>query len=188
MIALGIAAWASAQEAESDAPGIDTMRLVFVSRMIFVMGCATAGLAVLALFGKMKKIRQILQMYAIGIFVVCIIQLAMGIWLYTVEVTDEIMENVEREGSGAYLEYQKWGKCCYWQEFPDWGVNCHIDDKIPPFCKDATVSWLESTMYPLAAVTIAGSCLQLIACVCTVIWVFGQAKEKVDITEDAFHY
>lgn len=104
------------------------------------------------------------------------------------------MSDVERADSvlgssgDHYIRYQKWGDCCYWKEFPDWGYECHITTHIPPFCKAATKSFLEDNLYPLAAVSIAGSCLQLIGTVCTIIWVFGQAKEKVDASEDAFHY
>lgn len=86
VVALGISAWFQAMDAEDEAPGFDTMQLAFVSRMVFFMGCLTALLALIGLYGKRAQKAKVLQAYAILIFVVCIMQLAMGIWLYTVEV------------------------------------------------------------------------------------------------------
>jgi len=162
---------------EQSASLLNDLDVQLIAIIVALCGALIVAASTCGVLGAWKRWRKVLIFYSGTLFLVVLIQLAMGIYLRT--LTASALEQKwhqstpdERQGVQNYLQ------CCGWNAIDDSIPYPDCTDPNVPIqtCHDATVAFINRNLYPIAGVAIGIGVLEIITLVCACMLIF-QGKE-----------
>jgi len=174
--------------------------------ILIATGAGTIATSILGFVAVTFRWTTTLKLYTVIMFLVCTLQLAMGIFLYT-RNPDKIMGDLwfdpTANGITVRVAYQNFLSCCGWYNTIDtqtdaWGpTTCPVgyqwgyEDGLPgawPPCLPATTSWLKSYIIPLAEAAIVLAVFQFVALSGSCFIIMVSKKDGDDFYSSPYHY
>jgi len=171
---------------EQSASLLNDLNVQLIAIIVALCGALILAASTCGVLGAWKRWRKVLIFYSGTLFLVVLIQLAMGIYLRTLDASaleQKWHESTpdDRQGVQDYLV------CCGWNAIDDSipYPDC-TDPNIPvQTCHDATVNFINANIYPIAGVAIGVGALEIITLVCACMLIFTQkAPKQTDGFED----
>jgi len=208
IIILGAVAIGKAAQFESQSSLFRFMDTRVACAILIATGAGTVAVAIVGFVGVAFKMPTTMKLYTVIMFLVCTLQLAMGIFLYTRNpntVEGDLWFDPTAQGITVRVAYQNYLACCGWENTLDtqtdaWGPTpCPIGfvygweatPRAPgawPPCWPATTSWLAKYMNPISQAAIVLSVFQFIALTGSCFIVMVAKKDGDDFYTSAFHY
>jgi len=203
IIILGAVAMTKAQQFEDDASIYEYMETRKAAAILVATGAGSVFTAIIGILGAVFRWTNCLKMYTVIVFLVCTLQLAMGIFIFTRDVNTQLEDywyDPRPEGVPKRQDFQNFLGCCGWENLYDtqtdaWGptlcpgeyyaMNAPSDY---PTCHDATESWITKNVMPLAEAAIVLAVFQFIALAGSCFIVMVTKKDGDDFYTSAYHY
>eukprot|EP00808_Paulinella_micropora_P019947 g80536.t1 len=160
-------------------------------------GIACVTVALLGMLGAYKRYPTLLKAYIVLMFLILMLQMAMGIYMKSTDVEGTIQKEFLKdtpEGQQNRIAYQNYLECCGWNHpLID---TLALDDPYCPWyeigstrtCADATADWLQKYAGPVAGLAVALAVLELIALSASCFVVMNAKSDQDDYFENPFHY
>lgn len=190
MFVVGIVGTVRGQEIEDNAEIMTTWKIKDISLIILISGAGGVGASICGFVGSVKHIPNLLKLFIGLIFLTCIIQIAMGIYMNTLNLDDqeEMWFEATSEGYANRVQFQDYFECCGW--------NTYTDSVPPPqstlcpvtrdqTCSQAAQTFLDDEVLPIA---FAALIIALIEAVALTSACFLIMRKGETVFEDAFHY
>jgi len=208
IIILGAVAIGKAAQFESQSSLFQYMDTRVACAILIATGAGTVAVAIVGFVGVAFKMPNTMKLYTVIMFLVCTLQLAMGIFLFTRSpntVEGDLWFDPTAQGVAVRTSYQNFLGCCGWENTIDtqtdaWGPTpCPIkfvygwedQPRAPganPPCWTATNTWLAKYMNPISEAAIVLSVFQFIALSGSCFIVMVAKKDGDDFYTSAFHY
>jgi len=208
IIILGAVAIGKAAQFESQSSLFQYMDTRVACAILIATGAGTVAVAIVGFVGVAFKMPNTMKLYTVIMFLVCTLQLAMGIFLFTRSpntVEGDLWFDPTAQGVAVRTSYQNFLDCCGWENTIDtqtdaWGPTpCPIgfvygweaQPRAPgawPPCWTATNTWLAKYMNPISEAAIVLSVFQFIALTGSCFIVMVAKKDGDDFYTSAFHY
>jgi len=208
IIILGAVAIGKAAQFEAQSSLFQFMDTRVSCAILIATGAGSVAVAIVGFVGVAFKMPNTMKLYTVIMFLVCTLQLAMGIFLFTRDpnkVEGDLWFDPTAQGITVRVAYQNYLACCGWENTIDtqtdaWGPTpCPIgfvygwEDTPPadgawPPCWTATTTWLAHYMNPLSEAAIVLSVFQFIAISGSCFIVMVAKKDGDDFYTSAFHY
>jgi len=208
IIILGAVAIGKAAQFESQSSLFQYMDTRVACAILIATGAGTVAVAIVGFVGVAFKMPNTMKLYTVIMFLVCTLQLAMGIFLFTRSpntVEGDLWFDPTAQGVAVRTSYQNFLGCCGWENTIDtqtdaWGPTpCPIgfvygweaQPRAPgawPPCWTATNTWLAKYMNPISEAAIVLSVFQFIALTGSCFIVMVAKKDGDDFYTSAFHY
>jgi len=208
IIILGAVAIGKAAQFESQSSLFQYMDTRVACAILIATGAGTVAVAIVGFVGVAFKMPNTMKLYTVIMFLVCTLQLAMGIFLFTRSpntVEGDLWFDPTAQGVAVRTSYQNYLGCCGWENTIDtqtdaWGPTpCPIkfvygwedQPRAPganPPCWTATNTWLAKYMNPISEAAIVLSVFQFIALTGSCFIVMVAKKDGDDFYTSAFHY
>jgi len=208
IIILGAVAIGKAAQFESQSSLFQYMDTRVACAILIATGAGTVAVAIVGFVGVAFKMPNTMKLYTVIMFLVCTLQLAMGIFLFTRSpntVEGDLWFDPTAQGVAVRTSYQNFLGCCGWENTIDtqtdaWGPTpCPIgfvygwedQPRAPgawPPCWTATNMWLAKYMNPISEAAIVLSVFQFIALTGSCFIVMVAKKDGDDFYTSAFHY
>jgi len=208
IIILGAVAIGKAAQFESQSSLFQYMDTRVACAILIATGAGTVAVAIVGFVGVAFKMPNTMKLYTVIMFLVCTLQLAMGIFLFTRnpdKVEGDLWFDPTAQGVAVRTSYQNFLDCCVWENTIDtqtdaWGPTpCPIgfvygweaQPRAPgawPPCWTATNTWLAKYMNPISEAAIVLSVFQFIALTGSCFIVMVAKKDGDDFYTSAFHY
>jgi len=165
---------------------LNDLDVQLIAIIVALCGALILAASTCGILGAWKRWRKVLIFYSGTLFLVVLIQLAMGIYLRTLSAAaleTKWHESTpdERQGVQTYLQ------CCGWNSVSDSIPYPDCTDTNVPVqtCHDATVAFINRNIYPIAGVAIGIGVLEIITLICACMLIFtGKAPKQSDGFED----
>jgi len=206
IVILGAVSIGKAAQFESQSTLFQNMNSRVTCAILIATGAGTIATAIVGFLGVTFRWTTTMKLYTVIMFLVCVLQLAMGIFLYT-RNPDTVMENLwfdpTAPGVSVRVAYQNFLSCCGWANTIDtqtdaWGpTNCPVgyqwgyEDGIPgawPPCEVATKAWIKKYLMPLADAAIVLAVFQFVALSGSCFIIMVAKKDGDDFYTSAYHY
>jgi len=208
IIILGAVAIGKAAQFEAQSTLFRYMDTRVSCAILIATGAGTVAVAIVGFVGVAFKMPNTMKLYTVVMFLVCTLQLAMGIFLYSRDpnkVEGDLWFDPTAQGITVRVAYQNYLSCCGWENTIDtqtdaWGPTpCPIgfvygweaEPRAPgawPPCWHATNIFLASKMNPISVAAIVLSVFQFIALTGSCFIVMVAKKDGDDFYTSAFHY
>eukprot|EP00457_Paulinella_chromatophora_P008688 gb/GEZN01008729.1/.p1 GENE.gb/GEZN01008729.1/~~gb/GEZN01008729.1/.p1 ORF type:complete len:229 (+),score=28.72 gb/GEZN01008729.1/:80-766(+) len=203
-LALGIVIIISAAVALSEAKQFEKSAILFelantsvACGVLLGTGIACVTVALMGMLGAYKRYPTLLKLYIVLMFLILMLQMAMGIYIKRTDVVGIIGPEFLTDTPTAQeqrIAFQKYLECCGW----DHPVhdNIALNDPYCPYyeppsmatCADATEGWMNQYAEPVAALAIALAVLELMALMPTCYIVMTAKSDSDDYFDNPFHY
>jgi hypothetical protein len=197
IVAIGIAGFQKANDIRS-AQVFSTFNTATLITIVFASGICTVVACIIGFIGAWKRNLTMLKFYSVFIITVILIQLAMGIYLTTLDVNDLRVNWYQQgdsdEGIQRRKDFQNFLECCgfdYWYDsLGVYQTPCPFAPSTarpdaPSSCKDAARAYIKKWVAPVAAAAVAIACLEIAALGATLYIVM---KNRAKNYESAFDY
>jgi len=174
--------------------------------ILIATGAGTIAVAIMGFVAVTFRWTTTLKLYTVIMFLVCTLQLAMGIFLYT-RNPDKIMGDLwfdpTAPGIATRVAYQNFLSCCGWYNTIDtqtdawgpttcpvgyiWGYEDGLAGAWPP-CLPATQKWLKSYIIPLAEAAVVLAVFQFVALSGSCFIIMVSKKDGDDFYSSPYHY
>lgn len=200
IIAFGSITLTNAIKAEQQVSTFANLRVQEASTIMVVIGCFALICSIVGLVGfwilTKREAIQILQLYAVFISVMAVMELGLSIFLLGVKATDKdsvinsrMVDAAIATGNNAqFVSFAKFFTCCDWVVTQPWEINnwnCRVSLGYLDYCEDASQKWISSKIGIVAILALVASLVELVGVFGTCIGLWGQVKNKDD-TDDAF--
>mmetsp|Transcript_13455 Transcript_13455/g.20174 ORF Transcript_13455/g.20174 Transcript_13455/m.20174 type:complete len:246 (+) Transcript_13455:35-772(+) len=189
LMGAGVYILGTSEDMDSETDLLGDLPLITISWVIVIVGAAIGLISLTGMYGGYKQNRPLLTIFFFFLFSSVLIQLCMGIFLFTYaseETLDDIVKDTWfEEGSGARnrrIDYQNYFECCGWNSIYDSlasGYNTPCTRSSPISCKEATLDWMDESYVPVAIFAITFACVEFIALSATVV-LLGSSKHEED--------
>jgi len=165
------------------------MKIIIVVSL-FVAG-GTVFAAILGLIAVAKRIKKLLMLYVVLVFILFAVQLAMGALL--LQLTPEDALNAFREDSEEGLvrreSFQNYMECCGWdylteEFFPERVACLALHPTYKMTCRDAVQDFLDTWLTPLGILLLATGSLTLLAVVGSLLVICNNRSVKAKFADD----
>jgi len=208
IIILGAVAVGKAAQFEAQSTLFRYMDTRVACAILIATGAGTVAVAIVGFVGVAFKMPTTMKLYTVIMFLVCTLQLAMGIFLYSRDpnkVEGDLWFDPTAQGITVRVAYQNYLDCCGWEHTIDtqtdaWGPTpCPINfvqgwelDPRPPGaqppCLTQTTNFLKKNMNPISLAAIVLSIFQFVALTGSCFIVMVAKKDGDDFYTSAFHY
>jgi len=165
IIAAGIVGYVKSSDVESQATILKAFNIPVLSLVIAACGVLIVGTSFCGFCGAVRKeLRRCVQVYSVVLILICLTQIAIGIYLSTVSVTSlqSKWEENSVSGQNARIAFQDALNCCGFIKnddsinLPPTGTPCPRSN--PPSCSDAANTYIKDQVIPIsiAAIVIGG--------------------------------
>jgi hypothetical protein len=207
IVILGSVAIGKAAQFESESDLFRNMDTKVSCAILIATGAGTIATAIVGFVGVTFRWQTTLKLYTVIMFLVCTLQLAMGIFLYTRDPQkiegDLWFDPTYPQGVITRVAYQNYLGCCGWEHTLDtrtdaWGpTDCPIgyipgwelgDTEATPPCLTATIAWKKQYMYPIAQAAIVLAVFQFVALSGSCFIIMVAKKDGDDFYSSPYHY
>jgi len=194
IVAIGSYGVTQSKKVIAGAQLLQQLDIVLIGVIVTASGVGTILTSIAGLIGAIKKWGNFLKGYALVLFLVCGIQLSMGVYLTTLN-TDQLQSTWNEDtdaGRQRRIDYQDHFHCCGWNTLTDslgyLDTPCPNPGVITLTCKQATINFMHQYVDPLALGSIVVACIELfsMSLACFVIMTMKGPVE--DIMDNPFHY
>lgn len=208
IVILGSVAIGKAGQFEASSQLFQNMDTEVSCAILIATGAGTIATAIVGFVGVAFKWTTTLKLYTVIMFLVCVLQLAMGIFLFT-RNPDKIMGDLwfdpTADGIVTRTSYQNYLRCCGWYNTIDsrtdaWGptdppigfvYGWEEEPRNPgawPPCLTATQDWLKKYLNPLSVAAIVLAVFQFVALSGSCFIIMIAKKDGDDFYTSPFHY
>jgi len=176
--------------------------------ILIATGAGTIATAIVGFVGVAFRWTTTLKLYTVIMFLVCVLQLAMGIFLYTRDpdkIEGSLWFDPTANGIAPRTAYQNYLKCAGWYNTIDsrtdaWGPTdppigyVYGWEEVPPLpgawppCLIATQNWLKKYINPLSQAAIVLAVFQFVALLGSCFIIMVAKKDGDDFYSSPFHY
>jgi len=208
IVILGAVAVGKAAQFEANSNLFKYMDARVACAILIATGAGTIATAIVGFVATAFRWATTMKLYTVIMFLVCTLQLAMGIFLYTRDpqkVEGDLWFDPTANGITTRVAYQNFLQCCGWENTIDtrtdaWGpTECPIGyvygwEESPqapgawPPCYYATTQWLKKYMNPISQAAIVLSVFQFVALTGSCFIVMTAKKDGDDFYTSPFHY
>jgi len=208
IVILGAVANANADQFEADASIFHWYQAGVSTAILIATGAGTIATATVGFIGVYFRWTTCLKLYTIVMFLVCALQLAIGIFLFTRNVNTQISDywfDPTATGLDNRSAYQVTRSCCGWATTTDtrtqaWGPTDCPPAFVPgyewvprapgawPPCEQATIDWVHKYIDPISVAAIVLSVFQFVALSGSCFIVMVSRKDGDDFYTSAYHY
>jgi len=208
IVILGSVAIGKAAQFESSSSLFRNLDTKVACAILIATGAGTIATAIVGFIGVAFRWQTTLKLYTVIMFLVCTLQLAMGIFLYTRDpnkIEGDLWFDPSPQGVGTRVAYQNYLGCCGWETTIDtrtdvWGpTDCPVGyvygwEEIPPLpgawppCLTATLTWKQKYMYPIAQAAIVLAVFQFVALSGSCFIIMVAKKDGDDFYSSPYHY
>jgi len=158
-----------------------------IAIIIAVASALIFAISICGLAGAIKRWRKCLIFYAAMLFIVIAIQLAMGIYLKTLNA-DTLQQKWENSTPNDRLDVQNYLDCCGWinndDAVPYPGCSGHT---IPvSSCQQKTLDFIDDNIEPVAIASIVIAAIELLSLTATCALIFTRKDIKDEFYDDQF--
>jgi len=179
------------------APLLDAFSIESATAVVIGCGVGTVVTALIGFFGAWKDIDDLLKLYVFILFLVCGVQLAIGIYLSDLDwdYLRELWFQDDGEGYDRRDRLQRALDCCGWDTLTDsyslpaggYGPDCH-DVTIRETCSTAIESELDKYINPVAVVSLVFGTIELLLLLCACYNVMVKPSQHYNVEDDAYSY
>jgi len=208
IVILGAVAKGKADQFEHDAEIFHWYQAGVSTAILIATGAGTMFTSAVGFLGVYKRWTTCLKIYTVIMFLVCVLQLAIGIFLFTRDVDKQIEDywfDPTTNGVTQRSDYQYVRSCCGWATTTDsrtqaWGpTNCppafvpgyewqpRPEGAWPP-CRQATIDWVHQYINPISVAAIVLSVFQFIALAGSCFIIMVSKKDSDDFYSSPYHY
>jgi len=204
IVILGAVAMNHAKTFEDNASIFTYFQARVSSAILVATGAGSIATALFGLAGAYFRWTTCLKIYTVFMFLVCALQLAIGIFLFTRNVNTQEGDywfDPTTDGYNNRVEYQNYLRCCGWHTTTDtqtqpWGpticpssgYNSTTSTTSLPPCEKATEDWVHKYINPISIAAITLSVLQFIALAGSCFIIMVTRKDGDDFYTSAYHY
>jgi len=206
IIILGAVSLGKAAQFEANSSLFQYMDMRVACAILIATGAGTVASAITGFVGVTFRWATTLKLYTVIMFLVCSLQLAMGIFIYTRNpdtVEGDLWFDPTANGITIRVNYQNYLGCCGWDDTIDtrtdaWGpTQCPVgfipgwedgDNGAWPPCLYATQQWLKKYMNPISTAAIVLAVFQFVALAGSCFIIMTAKKDGDDFYTSAFHY
>jgi len=206
IIILGAVSIGKAAQFEQQSTLFRNMDTRVACAILIATGAGTVATAILGFIGVAFRWATTMKLYTVIMFLVCVLQLAMGIFLFVrnpQKVEGDLWFDPTADGIVTRVAYQNYLKCCGWDLTIDtrtdaWGpTDCPIgyvwgyEEGLPgawPPCRKATEDWMKKYMNPISQAAIVLAVFQFVALSGSCFIVMVAKKDGDDFYTSPYHY
>jgi hypothetical protein len=194
VVVLGAYGLVKGGQAVKGAKLLKQLDIVLIGAIVTASGAVTIVTAFAGLLGACKQWAKCLKAYALVLFIVCAIQLAMGIYLSTLTLGDlqTTWEEDSDEGLERRISYQDFFDCCGWNYLTDslgyLNTPCINAGYIFLTCRDATLNYIHDYVDPVAVGATIVASVELVAMSLACFVIMTQKGDVENFYDDPFHY
>jgi hypothetical protein len=206
IVILGSVAIGKAAQFESSSTLFENMDTKVACAILIATGAGTICTAIVGFIGVAFRWQTTLKLYTVIMFLVCVLQLAMGIFLYTrnaEKIEGDLWFDPTPEGITVRVNYQNYLGCCGWANTIDsrtdaWGPTDPPSGFVPgwednapgawPPCLYATQQWQEKYMNPISVASIVLAVFQFVALSGSCFIIMVAKKDGDDFYSSPYHY
>jgi hypothetical protein len=176
----GAGAITQTEQVQEEVVILEFFDLTLLAWAVMLTGLMTIAVASIGFMGALKYKVSYLKVYTFILFLVCCLELGVGIYLASLEVDvlSSFWFEETADGFGRRIAYQTYFDCCGWATVTDTypypggglGPECH-NYAISLTCRQATEDWMGVYIAPIAVavviiplfqiISLAGSCMIL---------------------------
>lgn len=194
IIIMSLGAWGieKSDELQNKSAVLKDIPIRSIMVMVTVVGVFIIVTCLMGIIGALKRIRKMLTCYALFLFVLSIMELALGIGILAFNLADQADKFVEDEwfretpNQGERIQaVQTFLDCCGWANADDSGyipgAQCPFTPPPRP-CRDAIVEYINGFFKPIGGVCLTLALLQLIAVMasCAILWKSKDVDKEFD--------
>jgi len=208
IVILGAVSLGKAAQFEDQSSLFRNMDTKVSCAILIATGAGSIATAIVGFIGVAFRWATTMKLYTVIMFLVCTLQLSMGIFLFTrnpEKVEGDLWFDPTTDGVTTRIAYQNYLKCCGWENTIDtrtdaWGpTDCPIGyvygwEEVPqrpgawPPCLTATQKWLKNYMNPLSQAAIVLAVFQFLALTGSCFIVMVAKKDGDDFYTSPYHY
>jgi len=168
--------------------------VVLIGGIITASGAVTVIISIAGMLGACKQWAKCLKVYALVLFIVCAIQLAIGIYLSTLTVNslESTWAEDSEDGQSRRVDYQDFFKCCGWIFITDslgyLNTPCPDAGYVTLTCAQATLNYVHTYIDPVALGATIVASVELVAMSLACFVIMTQKGETENFYDDPFHY
>lgn len=150
-----------------------------VALLIAATGVGTCIASMIGLVGALKNWSAVLKIYAMGMFLVSALQLALGIYMLRINVDNLASKWNEEDAVQRRGDFMDAMRCCYWTSPDPYYPSCPASWTDFIYCREAANNFMNTYMRPVGLAAIIIACAELVAMIWTCIII-----QQFDTSED----
>eukprot|EP00461_Guttulinopsis_vulgaris_P000487 UN00487 len=155
---------------------------------MFVVAC-------IGLLAAIFRLKKLMVMYVIFIFILLSVQLAMGIVMIIMDKGDVYSAYREDSAVGQRRreDFQIWASCCGWsyvteEFFPERLACIATHPNFNKSCGDEIQHLINTKVHPTAIVLLVSSVISLLGLIACIVLIMSQKQKKEDFFDNPFSF
>jgi len=184
VVAAGIVGYVKSADVESQATILKVFNIPVLSLVIASCGVLIVATSFCGFCGAIRKeLRRCVQVYCVVLILICLTQIAIGIYISTLSVSSLNSQWSENsvDGQNARIAFQQSLECCGWITNDDSltlapsGTPCPFTDATP--CSDAANDYIKHQVIPISITAIVIGGIEIAAIVLSFIILYREDQE-----------
>jgi hypothetical protein len=149
--------------------------------------------AVLGFVAAIFRLKKLMVLYVVLIFILLAIQLAMGIVLIIMKANDvhEAYREDSLEGQRRRQDFEVYAECCGWsyiteEFFPERLACIAQHPSYTRSCGDEIQKLIDTKVKPTAIVLLVSSCFSFVGLIAAIVLIMSQKQKKEDFFDNPF--
>lgn len=186
----GVYGWQEARKLEDKASIFKEMNAQLIAEFLACTGIITMATSMLGCLGAWQRWHTCIKAYAIILFAVCAVQMAMGAYLLTLspDKLRDIWFTDTTRGEQLRQEYQNYMECCGFEYITDSQPETDCAGGYTIACKQQTINKIKDYIAPAAVAGVTIAVIELISLAATCAIIMTRSADVVDASDDPFAY
>jgi len=184
IIAAGIVGYVKSSDVESQATILKVFNIPVLSLVIAACGVLIVATSFCGFCGSVRKeLRRCVQVYTVVLILICLTQIAVGIYFSTLSVSslDSEWDGDSIPSQNARIAFQDALDCCGWHTvndsitIPPSGTPC--DHTNPEPCSQAATDYIKKQVIPISVVAIVIGGIEIAAIILSFVILYREDQE-----------
>lgn len=185
--------WNQLKEIRTKADVLKDLNLDVFVQIVLFCGVVTFLVACLGLAAAIYRLKKLMVVYVVLIFILLAIQLSMGIVMIVMKKEDVYSSYREDSATGQKrrADFQVYMKCCGWsyvteEFFPERLACIATHPSFSSTCGDKIQHLIDTKVKPTAIVLLIASIFSLLGLIACIVLIMSQKQKKEDFFDNPF--